>query len=163
MPSFPVLVSFPVAWQNPLRKATLGRKGFFGWQFGHSPSRQGSHSWSHDIHNEKQRAQSAHMPAQLSSLSPLHSSQGRAHEMMPPTFRMGLPSSQAAWSQPNLANESLRPHPRWVQTVSSYFKCLNSFGRQLRTIPWHYTQWRGESMQVLRFLHVLVSLKGTYM
>lgn len=36
----PVLVSFPVAWQNPLRKATLGRKGFFGWQF-QDPVRHG--------------------------------------------------------------------------------------------------------------------------
>lgn len=163
MPFFSCLGFLSSCLAKSPEKSHLGEKGFLWLTVpGPSPSWQGSHSRSHDMHNEKQRAQRACTPAQLSSLSPLHSSQGRAHEMMPPAFRMGLPSSRAACSQPNLANASLRPLPRWVQTVSSYFKCLNSSRRQLRTIPWHYTQWQGKSTRALRFLHELIFLKGTY-
>lgn len=162
MPFSPVLVSFPVAWQNPLTKATLGSKGFFGWQFPVIVHHGREVTAGHMTHTMRSSGHRVHA-CQLSSLSPLHSSHGRAHEMMPPALRMGLSSSWAARSQPNLANASLRPLPRWVQTVSRYFKCLNSSRRQLRIIPWHYTQWQGKSTQVLWFLHVLVFLKRTYM
>lgn len=150
MPFSPVLVFFLVAWQNPLTKAALGRKGF-GWQF------------LVTVHHGKE-VTAGHMTHTMrSSRHRMHSSQSQAHEMMPPAFRMGLPSSRAARNQPNLAKALLRPLPRRVQTVSSYFKCLNSSRKQLRTIPWHYAQWQGKSMRVLWFLHVLIFLKRTYM
>lgn len=126
-------------------KSHLGEKGFLWLTVpGPSPSWQGSHSWSHDMNNEKQRAQRACTPAQLSSLSPLHSSQGRAHEMMPPAFRMGLPSSRAACSQPNLANQVETPSqvsPNCVQlfqmfkflekTTQNYSTALYTMTRQI--------------------------------